>query len=232
VRALRRKGILEEGFSDRFAECMTTCVQGLMKKFNAVLGYTQSDEMIIFIQPTNIVKGVQQVHSRSGRVMKISTLAAGYVSAQFITLLSQFCVRHGIDSTGLLDTLPHFDCRMGQYSSWEEARGLLMWRAYDCSVNGVSDAVFQIKGSGKGIQGKGKLEKVTWLWQEGRLPLPRHQAYGSVYVKVKRIKDAFNPKTETAVQTLRGAIEHRDGPVLELMRNEELFCPDDKLPET
>ena len=49
--------------------------------------------------------------------------------------------------------LPHFDCRVGSFASWEEARSLLLWRAYDCSVNGVSDAVYHIKGSGKAIQG-------------------------------------------------------------------------------
>ena len=42
----------------------------------------------------------------------------------------------------LAEIAPHFDCRVGSYASWEEARALLLWRAYDCSVNGVSDAVY------------------------------------------------------------------------------------------
>ena len=56
----------------------------------------------------------------------------------------------------LASIVPHFDCRMGSYASWEEARALLMWRAYDCSVNGVSDAVYQMPGSGKKVQSLGK----------------------------------------------------------------------------
>ena len=44
------------------------------------------------------------------------------------------------------DISPHFDCRIAAWDSWEEAKALLLWRAYDCTVNGVSDAVHQAKG--------------------------------------------------------------------------------------
>merc|ERR1711988_2007293 len=109
------------------------------------------------------------------------------------------------------------------------ARGLLMWRAYDCSVNGVSDAVYHMKGSGKAVQDLGKREKIEWLWQQGRLPLPRHQAYGTVKVRVKRIIEGYNPKLDTTVQSLRGVIEQVDGPVLELIRTDSLFPTDDEV---
>merc|ERR1712232_1477430 len=117
---------------------------------------TQSDEMIIFIPPTNIVRGERQVHFRNGRVVKLCTLAASTATAHFIMYLTADCIKRGVSLEHLETSLPHFDCRLGSYSSWEEARSLLIWRAYDCSVNGVSDAVHQVKGAGRKIQELGK----------------------------------------------------------------------------
>jgi tRNA(His) 5'-end guanylyltransferase len=225
VRMMRRNGILEpEGFSERFAGCMQACLRSLMDKFHGIVGYTQSDEMIVFIPPTSVIRGVRMPHSHSGRVTKLTTLAAGYVTSHFVVQLSIWCVSSGMSGLdGLASVLPHFDCRLGHYESWEEARALLMWRAYDCSVNGVSDAVYHTKGSGKQVQSLGKREKIEWLWKHGLLPLPRHQAYGTVLVRTKREVEGFNPKTNEAVTTLRGVIDHVDGPVLELMRSDSLF---------
>ena len=130
---------------------------------------------------------------------------------------------------GLSQVLPHFDCRVASFSSWAEAQSLLLWRAYDCSVNGVSDAVFHIPGSGKAIQSLGKREKIGWLHANGHLPLPRHQAYGTVLAKVRRRVDGHNPKTGATVATLRGVLEQVDGPVLELARTDALFPRDDEV---
>jgi len=229
VRSMRSKGILEEGFSDTFASCMCECLRGLMEHFNARVGYTQSDEMCIFIPPTNVVRGERQPHVRGGRVTKITTLAASLVTAHFLMQLCQKCQQSGVGLEGLAQVLSHFDCRLGHYDSWEEARALLMWRAYDCSVNGVSDAVYQIKGSGKDVRGAGKREKVEWLWKQGHLPLPRHQAYGTVLARVKRVVEGHNPKSGESTKTLRGRIEQVEGPVLELVRSDSLLPKDEEL---
>lgn len=201
-----------------------------MEHFNARLGYTQSDEMIVFVSPTNVVRGERQPHQRNGRVTKLTSLAASFVTAHFIMQLAKRCHENGVGLEDLSQILPHFDCRVGQYASWEEAQALLLWRAYDCSVNGVSDAVYQTPGSGKHVQGLGRQEKVAWLWEKGLLPLPRHQAYGTVKARVKRFIDGYNPKLGRTVKTLRGKIEQVDGPVLELVRTDSLFPPDDVLP--
>jgi len=226
VRRLRALGVLEkEGFSDRFAQCMRNCLHHLMDEFHGVLGFTQSDEMIVFLKPTNVIRGERQVHFHNGRVQKIATLAAGLVTAKFVMELGQLLATEGKGLDGLAQVLPHFDCRVGHYESWEEARALLMWRAYDCSVNGVSDAVYHTQGSGKEINGKGKIEKAEWLWKNGLLPLPKHQAYGHLLVKVVREVEGFNPKTQESVTTKRQVIEALDGPVLELCRNGVLQDP-------
>jgi tRNA(His) 5'-end guanylyltransferase len=230
VRVLRSKGILEpEGFSDTFASCMTSALYALMEHFHARLGYTQSDEMIVFLAPTNVVRGERQPHMRNGRVTKITTLAASFVTSHFIMQLAKKCEAQGLGLEDLSHIVPHFDCRLGHYECWEEARALLMWRAYDCSVNGVSDAVYHIKGAGKEVMSLGKVGKVEWLWKQDRLPLPRHQSYGTVLVRVKRVKRGDNPKLGTTVESLRGVLEHVNGPVLELLCKDALFPLDDLL---
>ena len=230
VRSLRSKGILEaRGFSAIFADAMVSGLRALMEHFHATIGYTQSDEMVVFIAPASVVRGEQQPHIRSGRVAKLATLASGLLTAHFLMHLSAQCLKAGVGLEGLAQVLPHFDCRVASYSSWEEARSLLLWRANDCAVNGVSDAVYHIKGSGKAIQALGRREKAAWLWENGHLPLPRHQAYGSVLVKVRRVVTGHNPKAGTEVRKLRSAIEHIDGAVLELARTGTLFPKDDEL---
>lgn len=237
VKALRRSGVLEDcGHSARFAEAMQASLRALMADTSAVLGYTQSDEMCVFIPPTSVVRGERQPHSRSGRVGKLTTLAAGLVTARFLLTLAQQpeggeAARGREVLESLSRALPHFDCRAASWESWEEAQSLLLWRAYDCSVNSVSDAVYHTKGvpNRNGVQKKGRRDKVEWLWERKLLPLPRHQAYGTVLARAKRVVEGHNPKTDAVVRTLRGVVEPVPGPVLELVRADRLWPTDDEL---
>eukprot|EP00470_Lotharella_oceanica_P003627 CAMPEP_0170172604 /NCGR_PEP_ID=MMETSP0040_2-20121228/5851_1 /TAXON_ID=641309 /ORGANISM="Lotharella oceanica, Strain CCMP622" /LENGTH=174 /DNA_ID=CAMNT_0010413349 /DNA_START=81 /DNA_END=605 /DNA_ORIENTATION=- len=129
--------------------------------------------------------------------------------------------------------LARFDCRVGSYATAEEAMSLVMWRGYDCGVNGVSDAVHKAKDAMKQIDGKimprkkavlldtGK--KLGWLNDVGLLPLPKHQACGSYFVREKKMKTAFNPQLNKEVECLRSVIEKVDGNVLELARDGKLL---------
>ncbi len=47
--------------------------------------------------------------------------------------LSRLVLEAGGTLDGLASVLPHFDCHMGDWESWEEARALLFWRAYGTS---------------------------------------------------------------------------------------------------
>jgi hypothetical protein len=104
---------------------------------------------------------------------------------------------------------PHFDCRLGSWATWEDARALLLWRAYDCAINGVSDAVHHAKGA------PGRKEAVTqcvpfklaWLHERGMLPLPEHQAHGTALVRVRRERDGVNPVTGEVVRVVRRVID-------------------------
>ena len=239
VRSMRRLGILEaDGFSARFAGAMVACLRGLMEKFSGSLGFTQSDEMIVFIPPASVIRGEQQPHSRNGRVTKITTLAAGYVTSRFVLELMHMAAERlgAISSRGTLgalsQVLPHFDCRMGSWSSWDEAQALLFWRGWDCSVNGVADAVHHSNIDGRKQAVKMPTgEKLAWLASHDMLPLPPHQAYGTLLAKVKRRVEGKDPRQPDAstVATLRSRIEAVPGPILELAIRDALFPADDVL---
>lgn len=220
IKALRRQKIIEkEGFSYRFAKCMQESCIMLMDKFNGVIGFTQSDEIIIFIPPTRVIRGIQEPHNRKGRVCKIATLAAGLVTSKFVTSLLK-CIKDdkSLDDNleDLSKLLPHFDCRVASYDSWEEARGLLLWRGYDCSVNGISDAVHHNKSASNDIKRDNTKVKIKWLYKmylendsSEKILIPDHQAYGSLYKKVEREVLGCNPTIADApmIKTIRRVIE-------------------------
>ncbi|CAE7239182.1 PETH [Symbiodinium natans] len=203
TRRMTSLGVFSAGYSHEFADVMRECCQSLMTKFS---GYTQSDEMTIVIPATRVVRGEQQPHSHSGRVLKICTLAAAHVTSLFNFRLQELFAAKGFSMEAA--NLATFDCRMGSFATLQEAMSLVLWRAADCGVNGVTDAVYKSKIPGaRKIVGKSGGDKLQWLAQNGLLPLASHQAYGSFFVRSLRPHEGVNPKTGETVQTLRSSIQ-------------------------
>eukprot|EP00937_MAST-01D_sp_MAST-1D-sp2_P003227 g3227.t1 len=152
VRQMRHARLLEpelvggKGFSAIFADAMEASLRALLQHFRAArIGFTQSDEITLFIAPTSIVRGVRQPHDRNGRVTKTTTLAAGVATAAFVTRLAQHCaartaaaaaaaaaagaeaeaeVGAEAHTDAMARVLPHFDCRLAHGASWAEARAI------------------------------------------------------------------------------------------------------------
>ncbi|CAJ1372523.1 unnamed protein product [Effrenium voratum] len=226
TKRLTAAGAFSDGYSTEFAELMRECCQSLMVKFSAMCGYTQSDEMTLVLAPASVVRGEQQCHSHGGRVVKICTLAASHVTALFNFRLQALFASKGLSIDESL--LASFDCRIGSFASFEEAMALVLWRAADCGVNGVSDAVYKSKIPGaKKVVGLGTDEKLRWLAENQLLPLQPHQAYGSFFAKVRRLHEGVNPKTGQTAVSLRSTIEEVPGHVLCLAKEGQLFPKDD-----
>lgn len=205
TRRLRQEGVLDDGYSSEFGNIMRECVQVVMEKFHGCLGYTQSDEMTVLLHPASVVRGEQQCHLYGGRVQKICSIAASTATAVFNRRVFQLAEKRGI----VLDEgfpLSHFDCRVGMFESQEEALALVLWRAADCGVNGVSDAVHQTRGAGKKMKGSNTSEKLIWLAEQGRLPLPAHQAYGSLFLSERRKIEGVDPRTGECTTAFRRRI--------------------------
>ena len=232
TRILRNKGVMPQGFSQDLADMMAACCKSLMEKFNAYAAYTQSDELTVLMAPASVIRDKQQPHLYGGRIPKLCSLAAATVTAQFQYQLMLLCKKNNIDIAEVLqaDKLPTFDCRVGVFDSKEEALALILWRAYDCGINSVSDAVFH-----SGIRERKRAmklntaEKLELLHQNKMLPLPQNQREGTFFVKRKRVFEGTNQKTGEPVKYLRGKIEVVEGNVLILYSKGELFPPDETL---
>merc|ERR1712224_106436 len=194
TKRLRREGVFDAGYSAEFGAIMKECVQLLMETFHGCLGYTQSDEMTVLIPPASVVRGEQQCYFHRGRVQKLCSTAASTVTALFNRRVFQLAEQRGV-MLGEEFPLCHFDCRVGTFESEEEAMALVLWRAQDCGVNGVSDAVHQMKVAGKKMKGSNTAAKLAWLAEQGKLPLPAHQAYGSLFLVSYRVIHGVNQKT-------------------------------------
>lgn len=231
MRVFRRHGIFPKGYSFEFADIMKETCKVLMDKFSGICGYTQSDEMTVLVAPASIVRGQQQPHMYNGRIAKLTSLAAATVTAHFNYHVQKLCQKHGIEYTPHL--LATFDCRIGVYETRKEAVSLLLWRAYHCGVNGVTDAVYHCKGTipgAKEVVRQHAGDKLKWLAEHSLLPLSCHQREGDYFVKRKVKVQAIDQKTGEPVYCLRSRIQHvMPGNVLLLCKGDALFPPNDKL---
>lgn len=180
ITRFRKAGILKAGFAPEFGEIMRECVTTVMAKLHGVIGYTQSDEMTIMFPPRRLNKEGHYIkHPFDGRVFKLCSQVASEVTAIFNFRILEIARTKGLQWS--IQHLPTFDCRVGSFAHADEAMALIMWRAYDCGVNGVSDAVHHTGNVGKHIKEQSTVDKLVWLKEQRLLPLNRHQAYGSLF---------------------------------------------------
>jgi len=98
-----------------------------------------------------------------------------------------------------------FDCRLAEWNTEKDAFQLLFWRSYDCSVNGISDAIHEFKN--KKISLASSKTKLEFLNKEGKLPLINHQAYGSLFKRIEKEINTVNKKTNKPVTVNRSVLE-------------------------
>jgi tRNA(His) 5'-end guanylyltransferase len=118
-----------------------------------------------------------------------------------------------------------FDARIGVYDSLEEAFELVLWRAYDCSVNGISQTVHEHTFDGHTKQSTQQLNqggKLDLLNKHGLLPLRDHQAYGTLYVKTHCEKMAVNKNTNESKLVVKKQYVPFVGPVISAVKEKKL----------
>lgn len=159
---------LTQPFDRRFTLAMELTTSDLMTQFHARLGYTQSDEITLVWVPTKTKDGQWQAYDFAGRATKLATLMAGYASIRFshhlhlILADPTYGAQVAVMAHGLAEPSPmrdaasekplaaafvesiaraHFDARLFQVPSLEEAVNAVYWRnSYDCVRNVVSKA--------------------------------------------------------------------------------------------
>jgi len=131
-------------FDGRMTAAMVETTKHLVHETHARIGYTQSDEISLVWLSENPESDLLF----SGKVQKMVSVLASMAAAKFAVVCP----------AGFEDRLPHFDCRVFQLPSREEASSALLWRAMDARKNAIS-MVAQSKFSPKALHGKAEADR-------------------------------------------------------------------------
>jgi len=239
-RALIRLGIFKDKYDQNFSDIMVDTMIMLMKEFGAQFGYTQSDEITLIIYAMKNPLSKYIFDGRRDKFVSISaSLASSFLNRRLQELQQILYEDSQIEKPGcwqrFLSTvgwrpLPQkptnpthlpiltFDSRMGVFKTAEDAFSLILWRVYDCGVNGLSSAVYNLRKKSLSSH-----EKIKYLSDNNLLPIPRDQAYGVLYSKVtvpiKTINVATNEPIEVERKEYRW-VEHLN--ILNLVREKGL----------
>lgn len=135
-------------FDVDFREIMEATAEYLSKKTDAIIAYTQSDEITLVYNPNRIFF--------NGKKQKVVSTLAAMASAFFAVKASQ------VWPEKVEKSLPTFDCRAYNVESRNEAVNGVLWRVKDCRRNAIS-MVAHANFSHKDLHKKSSREMVTML---------------------------------------------------------------------
>lgn len=118
---------IQKPFDPRFAELMALTTKHLVEKHQALVGYTQSDEITLIWGP------VEPPHTRmfSSKYQKQVSLLAASATGVFNRKLVKYLPEKE-------DSDPEFDCRVWSVPTLQDAIDALVWRENDAVKNSVS----------------------------------------------------------------------------------------------
>lgn len=143
---------MERPFDMRMTAAMVETVKHLLHATHARIGYTQSDEISLVW----LAEGEQPDVFFSGKVQKMVSVLASITAAKFATVVP----------AEFRDRLPHFDARVFQLPSKEEAANTFLWRAMDARKNAISMAA-RSRFSSKTLHGKDRATMLSMLADAG-----------------------------------------------------------------
>lgn len=194
---------LQKPYDQHMNNIMIQVTKDLVKECNAVIGYTQSDEISLILYSDNIKS---QTYF-NGRISKITSVLAALASVKF-NIYAKEAFGDSWDKIGL------FDCRVWNVPSKVEATNTLLWREQDATKNSISSAAHCFY-SNKQLLGKNSKEKQEMLFQVGVNwnNYPTHFKRGTYVRRVSFVK-----VVEDNV-TVRHIIKEIDMPPLGTIKN-------------
>jgi len=199
---------MQKPFDKIFSKAMGLTTIDVHNEFNAVISYTQSDEITLVLPSlmnTDKHKGQNKPkweHTSGGRTQKLASLVSGFTTMSFNKHfhceVNNYQDEKGIDPDYLWkmrskEYKAWFDCRVFGVPSDEEAFNAVMWRIRDCTKN--SRSMFaQTYCSHKELQNKTALEQVQFCKEktgkDWELIEDRYK-YGVLVKKEKYLKPVF-----------------------------------------
>ena len=228
------------------SELMTETARYLVDKTGAEVGYTQSDEISLIIDPWRMPaagdilsasesgadNALSDISARSydavsrirgdtetffrGRIQKITGVVSGMATARFLQGAIQLWPER------CARTLPVFDCRCFEVPGRDEAVAALVWRELDATKNAVSMAARAYFPHSR-LQGRKSSELQEMLWQEHGINFNDYPARFKRGVYLRRTQKEYT----LSVQELARIPENRRPPHGIIMKTEitELSLP-------
>ena len=189
-------------FDQKLVDCMDTTAQKLCKEVQGCqLAYVQSDEISL------LVVNYEDLDSQSwfdNNLQKMVSICAGIASSTF-TFNSWRIWMGGVAApVGLESIKPAiFDARAFVLPK-EEVCNYFLWRQQDATRNSVQMLARSLY-SHKQCENKNNSDLQEMCFQKGQNwnDLPTSQKRGRCIVKIKTIKPAYNPQSQTTVMSER-----------------------------
>lgn len=143
-------------FDPQLREVMNRVVEDLIEECDAVLGYTQSDEITLVLKPMNKLDD----YYFKARIQKLCSMLASVASVSFNTLVRSDEFK---DNLGMRITKQaYFDCRVWNVPNMAFAAMVFSWRQADSIKNSIS-MVAQSHFSHSELLSKNSDEKIDML---------------------------------------------------------------------
>jgi len=117
---------LEKPFDANLNQLMTDLTKELVQETNAVIGYTQSDEITLILYSSDRKSAIYN----DGKKQKILSKLTGFCVAYFNNRRKELSLGHKKDA--------NFDCRIYQTPTLHDAAIQLLWRENDATKNSIS----------------------------------------------------------------------------------------------
>ena len=146
---------LQRPYDKRLSDLMVLVTKSLVEEYNAILGYTQSDEISLILYSDNYKSQIPY----DRKIQKMVGDIAAYASLVFNKALPT-CIPEKSDA------MPRFDCRVWNVPNITEAVNTILWRELDATKNSVSMATRTFY-SHKEIHGLGRADQMDLLMKKG-----------------------------------------------------------------
>jgi tRNA(His) guanylyltransferase len=191
-------------YDDGMVKLMIATTQWLVEETNALIGYTQSDEISLVFYSDNIKSQI----FFDGRMQKMISVLAGIASSFFTRSAPTYL-------TDRDNCIISFDCKMWQLPNKTEATNAIFWRELDATKNSVSMAAREYY-SHKELFNKNRADMMDMLMEKGVNWNNYPSAFKrGTYVQRRKIKRRF---TEEELQNLPKKHQALLNPDLEVER--------------
>jgi tRNA(His) 5'-end guanylyltransferase len=150
---------LKRPYDKRMSRLMVELTKALVIETNALIGYTQSDEISLVLYSSS---DKSQIYY-DGRIQKMVGDLAAFATGVFNNLLPKY-IPEKVSKDPLV--FPRFDCRVWNTPDKTEAVNQILWREQDATKNSISMAASEVS-SHKNLLGKSGSEKQEILFEKG-----------------------------------------------------------------